>query len=87
MRRPYNDEYKENRSIASDDCDNRSRLTSKRDNSVSRFGSGSSAAAPSRDMFQNTTDPKKALMDKEATLAGEMVRATEVLKESSARRC
>ncbi|KAK7461539.1 hypothetical protein VKT23_008713 [Stygiomarasmius scandens] len=63
----YNDEYKENRSIA--------RMTL------------SLVSAPSRYMFQNTTDPKKALMDKEAALAGEMVQATEVLKESSARRC
>ncbi|KAK7461528.1 hypothetical protein VKT23_008702 [Stygiomarasmius scandens] len=39
----YNDEYKENRSIASDGCDKGSRLTSNRDDSVSRFGSGSSA--------------------------------------------
>ncbi|THU97382.1 hypothetical protein K435DRAFT_857696 [Dendrothele bispora CBS 962.96] len=76
----YNDE---NRSVASDDFDNRSRLTSHRDDSVSQFGSES--YAPSRNMFQNTD--KKVLLDKEA-LAGEIQEGetTEVLKESSARR-
>ncbi|THU93370.1 glycosyltransferase family 2 protein [Dendrothele bispora CBS 962.96] len=79
----YNDEYDENRSVASDDFDNRSRLTSHRDDSVSQFGSES--YAPSRNMFQNTD--KKVLLDKEA-LAGEIQEGetTEVLKESSARR-
>ncbi|KAH7883110.1 glycosyltransferase family 2 protein [Phlebopus sp. FC_14] len=79
----YDDEYDERRSFRSDDFDNRSRLTSNRDDSNSNYGTES--YAPSRNMFQNAD--KEGLMAKEA-LAGEIMEneTTEVVKESSARR-
>ncbi|KAF5344589.1 hypothetical protein D9758_013900 [Tetrapyrgos nigripes] len=80
----YADDPEDHRSVASDDFDNRSRLTSQHDDSTSNFG-GSESYAPSRNMFQNAD--KKQLLDKEA-LAGEIQEGetTEVIKESSARR-
>ncbi|KAF9048289.1 glycosyltransferase family 2 protein [Hymenopellis radicata] len=79
----YDDDFDENRSMASDDMDGRSRYTSQRDDSVSNFGSES--YAPSRNMFQG--NDKKVLAEKEA-LAGEIQEGetTEILKETSARR-
>ncbi|KAF9225027.1 glycosyltransferase family 2 protein [Gyrodon lividus] len=79
----YDDEYDERKSFRSDDFDNRSRLTSNRDDSNSNYGTES--YAPSRNMFQNAD--KEGLMAKEA-LAGEIMEneTTEVVKESSARR-
>ncbi|KAG1818874.1 glycosyltransferase family 2 protein [Suillus variegatus] len=79
----YDDEYDEHKSFRSDDFDNRSRLTSNRDDSNSNYGTES--YAPSRNMFQNAD--KEGLMVKEA-LPGEIgdSETTEVLKESSARR-
>lgn len=79
----YDDEYDERKSFRSDDFDNRSRLTSNRDDSNSNYGTES--YAPSRNMFQNAD--KEGLMVKEA-LPGEIGdgETTEVLKESSARR-
>ncbi|KIJ64935.1 glycosyltransferase family 2 protein [Hydnomerulius pinastri MD-312] len=79
----YDDEYDERKSFRSDDFDNRSRLTSNRDDSNSNYGTES--YAPSRNMFQNAD--KEGLMAKEA-LAGEIMEneTTEVVKETSARR-
>ncbi|KAG1744846.1 glycosyltransferase family 2 protein [Suillus lakei] len=79
----YDDEYDERKSFRSEDFDNRSRLTSNRDDSNSNYGTES--YAPSRNMFQNAD--KEGLMVKEA-LPGEIGdgETTEVLKESSARR-
>ncbi|KAJ8090581.1 hypothetical protein PM082_018138 [Marasmius tenuissimus] len=77
----YDDEYDENRSLRSED--DRSRVTSQRDDSASNFGSES--CAPSRNMFHNAE--KAGLANKEA-LPGEVQEGetTEVVKESSARR-
>jgi chitin synthase len=78
----YND-YDERRSVASDDYDARSRLTSNRDETMSI---GTESYAPSRNMFQAAD--KKALLEREA-LPGDTIHdneVTEVLKESSARR-
>ncbi|KAL0060142.1 hypothetical protein AAF712_013068 [Marasmius tenuissimus] len=77
----YDDEYDENRSLRSED--DRSRMTSQRDDSASNFGSES--YAPSRNMFHNAE--KAGLANKEA-LPGEVQEGetTEVVKESSARR-
>ncbi|KAG6372221.1 P-loop containing nucleoside triphosphate hydrolase protein [Boletus reticuloceps] len=47
----YDDEYEDRKSFRSDDFDNRSRLTSNREETNSNYGSGS--YAPSRNMFQN----------------------------------
>lgn len=79
----YND-YGERGSMASDDLDAKSRLTSNRDDSMSNFG-GSEAYAPSRNMFQN--EDSKGLLGKEA-LPGEILEGetTEQIKESSNRR-
>ena len=79
----YDDEYEDRKSFRSDDFDNRSRLTSNRDDTASNYGSDS--YAPSRNMFQNAD--KEALVAKE-TLAGEIMEneTTEVMKETSARR-
>jgi chitin synthase len=78
----YEDEF-ENKSVQSEDFDDRSRFTNAHDESNPHFGSESHA--PSRNMFQNTD--KRGLMEKEV-LAGEIQEGetTEVLKESSARR-
>lgn len=83
QRPDYEDEYDERKSLRSDDFDNRSRLTSHRDDEASNFGSES--YAPSRNMFQAAD--KRGMMNKEP-LAGEIMEGetTEVLKESSARR-
>lgn len=79
----YDDEYEDRKSFRSDDFDNRSRLTSNREETNSNYGSES--YAPSRNMFQNAD--KEGLMAKEA-LAGEIMEneTTEVVKETSARR-
>ncbi|KAG1722688.1 glycosyltransferase family 2 protein [Suillus paluster] len=79
----YDDEYDERKSFRSDDFDNRSRLTSNRDDSNSNYGTES--YAPSRNMFQNAD--KEGLMVKEA-LPGEIgdSETTEIVKETSARR-
>ncbi|KAG9310142.1 glycosyltransferase family 2 protein [Chiua virens] len=79
----YDDEYEDRKSFRSDDFDNRSRLTSNREETTSNYGSDS--YAPSRNMFQNAD--KQGLITKEA-LAGEIMEneTTEVIKETSARR-
>ena len=79
----YDDEYEDRKSFRSDDFDNRSRLTSNREETNSNYGSES--YAPSRNMFQNAD--KEGLVAKEA-LAGEIMEneTTEVVKETSARR-
>ncbi|KAH0831304.1 glycosyltransferase family 2 protein [Lanmaoa asiatica] len=79
----YDDEYEDRKSFRSDDFDNRSRLTSNREETNSNYGSDS--YAPSRNMFQNAD--KEGLIAKEA-LAGEIMEneTTEVVKETSARR-
>ncbi|KIY53918.1 glycosyltransferase family 2 protein [Fistulina hepatica ATCC 64428] len=78
----YDDDYEENRS---EEFDGRSRATSQRDDSMSNYGSES--YAPSRNMFGGAAD-KKALLEKDAPLAGEIQEGetTEVVKETSARR-
>jgi chitin synthase len=79
----YEDEFDEAKSFRSDDFDNRSRLTSNRDDSNSHYGTES--YAPSRNMFQNAD--KEGLVAKEA-LPGEIGdgETTEVIRETSARR-
>jgi chitin synthase len=79
----YDDEYEDRKSFRSDDFDNRSRLTSNREETNSNYGSES--YAPSRNMFQNVD--KEGLIAREA-LAGEIMEneTTEVVKEMSARR-
>ncbi|KAI9568500.1 P-loop containing nucleoside triphosphate hydrolase protein [Boletus coccyginus] len=79
----YDDEFEDRKSFRSDDFDNRSRLTSNREETNSNYGSES--YAPSRNMFQNAD--KEGLVAKEA-LAGEIMEneTTEVVKETSARR-
>jgi chitin synthase len=79
----YDDEYEDRKSFRSDDFDNRSRLTSNREETNSNYSSES--YAPSRNMFQNVD--KEGLIAREA-LAGEIMEneTTEVVKETSARR-
>jgi chitin synthase len=81
-RNDYEDDYDDHKSMRSEDFDQRTRLTSARDD-MSQMGSES--YAPSRNMFQNADH--KALLDKEV-LPGEIQEneTAEVYKESSARR-
>jgi chitin synthase len=80
-RSEYDDDYDDQKSMRSDDFDQRTRLTSRDDASAI----GSESYAPSRNMFQNADH--KALMDKEV-LPGEVQEGetAEVIKETSARR-
>ncbi|KAG6370849.1 P-loop containing nucleoside triphosphate hydrolase protein [Boletus reticuloceps] len=79
----YDDDYEDRKSFLSDDFNNRSRLSSNREETNSNYGSES--YAPSRNMFQNTD--KEGLIAKEA-LAGEIMESetTKVVKETLARR-
>ena len=79
----YGNEYEDHKSFRSDDFDNRSRLTSNRKESNSKYGPESHA--PSRNMLQNID--KEGLITKEA-LAGEIMEneSTKVVKETLARR-
>ncbi|KAF8447874.1 P-loop containing nucleoside triphosphate hydrolase protein [Boletus edulis BED1] len=67
----YEDDYEDRKSFRSDDFDNRSRLTSNREETNSNYGSES--YAPSRNMFQNAD--KEGLIAKEA-LAGDVGSST-----------
>ena len=81
--REYEDEVDEDKSMRSNNFNYHSRLTSKRDNSNSNYGTES--YAPSRNMFQ--------AVDKEGHVPKEMLpgenlegKMTEVVREMSARR-
>ncbi|KAF8437697.1 P-loop containing nucleoside triphosphate hydrolase protein [Boletus edulis BED1] len=81
----YKDDYEDCKSFRSDDFDNRSRLTSNREEINSNYGSKS--YTPSRNMFQNTD--KEGLIAKEALpVAGEIMEneTIEVVKETLAHR-
>ncbi|KAF8119292.1 chitin synthase-domain-containing protein [Boletus edulis] len=81
----YDDDYEDHKSFRSDDFDNRSRLTSNREETSSNYGPES--YAPYRNMFQNADKEGLPVIAKEA-LAGEIMEneTTEVVKETLARR-